>query len=175
MDFIIWVFVIGIFAGVGYLFFKLCKTSVKRIGEIEKDKTQFNAKELATLKHTSGLPLPKDVFIDVMYNDEKIVFKKDGTVISVSKDKIQSIDRTTGKSLHDQAAGAVIGKHIIGGTGGALLGAIIATKFYLIITYNSDGEDKYIILDEADSGFFGSRLEKDFARNAPQETRNIEL
>lgn len=36
MEFIIWLIVIAIFAGAGYFFYKIFKTSFKRIGEIEK-------------------------------------------------------------------------------------------------------------------------------------------
>lgn len=129
------------------------------------------------LIHTSGLPLPQGVFVDVSYNEERILFHKDNTNITISKDKIWSIDRTTGQALHDQAAGAVAGNYIVGGAGGAILGAIIATKFYIVISYNSGGEDKYIVLDEANSGFFGSRLTKDFSKTTTttQANRNIEL
>lgn len=127
------------------------------------------------MKHISGLPLPQNVYVDVMYNDEKIIIKKDNTVISIAKSKVQSIDRTTGENIRNQAAGAVAGKYLIGGAGGAFIGAIIATKIYLVISYNSDGKDKYIVLDEAESGFFSSRLIKDYKKTTVQEDRNIEL
>lgn len=175
MEFIFWLIIIAIFVGVGYFFYKIFKTSFKRIGEIEKNKSDFNSKDHGTLKHISGLPLPKNVYVDVMYNDDKIIMKKDNTVISIAKSKVNSIDSTTGENIKNQAAGAVAGNYLIGGTGGAFIGAIIATKIYLVISYSSDGEDKYIILDEAESGFFSSRLIKNYKKTIVQEERNIEL
>lgn len=175
MEFMIWIVIIAIFAGVGYFFFKIFKTSFARIGEIEKNKSEFNSREHGTLKHFSGLPLPKNVYVDVMYNDDKIIIKKDNTVITVARDKILSIDSTSGENIRNQAAGAVAGNYLIGGTGGALIGAIISTKMYLVISYSSNGEDKYIILDEADSGFFSSRLINNYKKTAEHKERNIEL
>lgn len=175
MEFFIWLILFAFIFGAGYLFFWAFKTSIKGMEENADNKVNYNAKDLSKLIHVSGLPLPPDVLVDVMNCEDRIVFKKDNTVITIKFDKIWSIDSTTGDALKKQAAGAVAGKYVLGGTSGAIFGALLATKVYLVISYNSDGTDKYIILDEAYSGFFSNRLIKDFKKSPPKESRNIEL
>lgn len=129
-----------------------------------------------TLKHTEGLPLAPGVMVDVYYGPQKIVFKKDGQEISIAREKVTGIDVTTGKNIKaQQMAGAVTGKYVIGGTTGAIIGSLAATTTYLVISYTSEGENKFIILDTAASGTFALKVQKDYAQTSTARASSIEL
>ncbi len=137
---------------------------------------QYGATLTATLKHTEGLPLAKGVLVDVYYGPEKILFKKDNQEISIARSKISDIDCVTGEAMKSQmTTGAVAGKYIFGGMSGAVLGSLIATTIYLVISYTSDGSDKYVILDTAASGTFAHNVQKDFKQNDTSAPKSIEL
>lgn len=139
-------------------------------------KQRLSSSMNATLKHVDGLPLPQGVMVEVYYCPDKIVFVKDKQEISISKSKITGIDCTTGTNIKgQQAAGAAAGKYIFGGMTGAVIGSLAATTTYLIIAYNSNGENKCITLDTASSGMFGLKVQKDFKKNDTSEERSIEL
>lgn len=140
------------------------------------DKERFGATMNATLKHTEGLPIANGVPVEVFYGPDKFVFKKDNQEISVSRDKITSVDCVTGKDLKGQAAaGAVAGKYILGGMTGAVIGSLVATTTYLTISYVSGGENKFIVLDTYMSGTFALKVQKDFKQNNNAPTNSIEL
>lgn len=130
----------------------------------------------ATLKHTEGLPFAPGALLDVYYGPERIVFKKDNQEVSVKREKITGIDVTTGKNIKtQQLAGAAAGKYILGGTTGAIIGSLVATTNYLVISYNSDGKAKFVILDTYMSGTFALKLQKDFANSNTSAPCSIEL
>lgn len=122
------------------------------------------------MKHINGLPIPQGVIIDVFYCDDKIVFKKDTQEISVAKDKITSIETVTGKDI--DTTGAVAG-FLVFGLAGAILGA---STVYMLITYESEGEQKGITLDTYASGLTPSKIVNDFKNTRTNtETKQIEL
>ena len=164
---------------IGLMMWLICKGFInasERKQRIEKEKQKFSAVEMAELKHSSGLPFPEGVLIEVFYGNEKIVFKKDEQIATVSFSKIRSIDLVSGSELkRDVAAGAVAGKYILGGLAGAAVGALLATSTYLVIGYESDGENKTILLDTALSGLFPGRMQKFFKDNFKQTEKTIVL
>ena len=118
----------------------------------------------ATLKHI------------VYYGPEKVVFKKDKQEISIARSKITGIDCVTGKDIKSrQLAGAATGKYLLGGMTGAVIGSLAATTTYLVISYTSDGRDKYVMLDTAASGTFALKLQKDFKKHDTSAPSSIEL
>lgn len=137
---------------------------------------RYGATLVGTLKHTSGLPIAKGVFIEVFYCPDKFVFKKDSQEFTISREKITSVDVVTGNNIKSQQmSGAATGKYILGGTTGAVIGAFAATTTYLAISYVSDGKDKSVLLDTASSGTFALKVQKDFADASVAQHRSVEL
>lgn len=154
-----------------YLVWKIFSTSKRTKKRLMQ---QYGATLTATLKHTEGLPLAKGVLVDVYYGPEKILFKKDNQ--EIARSKISDIDCVTGEAMKSQmTTGAVAGKYILGGLSGAVIGSLIATTIYLVISYTSDGSDKYVILDTAASGTFAHNVQKDFKQNDTSAPKSIEL
>lgn len=172
----------GIMAGVillAYVIFGVCF-----IAKLKRSKNKavrsamaINGATLAgSLKHISGLPIAKNVMVDVYYGPEKIVFKKDGQKITVSREKVTSIDLVTGgNGTRDALRGAASGKYVFGGGVGAALGAAASVKTNLVISYVSDGKPKYITLDGSSGGFLPSKIVKDFSQSGKTVHSSIEL
>ncbi len=137
---------------------------------------RLGATLVGTLKHTSGLPIAKGVFVDVYYCPDKFVFKKNGQEFTVAREKIVSVDVVTGQNIKSQQmAGAATGKYLFGGTTGAVIGSLAATTTYLAVSYISDDKDKCVLLDTASSGMFAIKVQKDFAKTGVAQRRSVEL
>ena len=171
---IIIVLVLAVYVAYAFYVFKKHSTAKKKT--TEQRLSQYSATMSAQLKHTSGLPLSAGVPVTMYYGPDKIVFKKDKQEISISREKITSIDGVTGKDIKSkQLSGGAAGKFLLGGTAGAIIGSLVATTIYLVISYTSNGENKYIILDTAMSGSFYLNVQKDFAKTNKATPTSIEL
>ena len=172
------VFVLAAVAFIVFLFYKSAQ-GFKEQKKIKQAKAatsiRLGSTMNSTLKHVKGLPFASGVLIDVYCGPSKIVFKKDGQEVSVSREKITGIDVSTGSNIQSQLAGAAAGKYVFGGTMGAAIGSLAATTIYLVISYVSEGEAKFIMLDTYMSGSFAYKLEKDFARTGSARSSSIEL
>ena len=176
-DNIISVICIIIFVAImGFVSYKCFKKAYNLKQAQTEAYNRFGATMNGTLKHIEGLPLASGVPVEVYYGAEKIVFKKDQHEISISRNKVTGIDVTTGKDIKmQQMAGATAGKFILGGMTGAVLGSLVATSTYLVISYTSDKENRYVILDTAASGMFALKVQKDFAKTNDAKRTTIEL
>lgn len=171
MEFIIYLIIVLIFAGFIYLVFKIFYNAITTTKQQHDNKLKYNAKKRASMKHISGLPLPINVYVEIYYNEDDIIFLKNNQEISIKTSKIIDMDVCTGKNLlSDVTSGAITGKLLFGGTTGATLGTIISTTIYFVISYKSNDENKTIILDTALSGTFANRLIKDFKSNYTSDT-----
>ena len=166
-----------IFCIIGLPCILLIRFCVKSNMETSEKKEQYKADIFCTFKHVEGLPLANGVDVEIYYSSEKITFLKEKQEISLLVSKIQSIDVVTGKDLKNQiSSGAIAGKYIIGGTTGALIGAALSTTLYFVITYKSEDEYKFLILDTAYSTTYAYKIKKDFDMNNDNaETESIEL
>lgn len=161
---------------VGYFVFLLLRISAARKKGQRAHLDRYGATMSATLKHLSGLPIAKNLPVEVLYCPDRMVFRKDAQEITVSMDKITAIDVTTGRNAGRKAlTGAATGKYVAGGTAGAAIGALASIEVLLIISYISDGKGKSIVLDASSGGTFPSKLAKDFSQNHPQKKTTIEL
>ena len=167
------------FAFVGLMRFIAYK-GYKKSSAIKKAKDntagRLGATLVGTLKHTSGLPIAKGVFIDVYYCPDKFVFKKDGQEFTIAREKITSVDVVTGQNIKSQQmTGAATGKYLFGGTTGAVIGSLAATTTYLAVSYTSDEKAKCVLLDTASSGMFALKVQKDFAKTSIMKRTTVEL
>ncbi len=170
-----WIIIIAIIGGGIYFFYLIISKSAKTAKRQGDNKERLGATMNSAMKHVSGLPIPGGVSTEVYYCPNKIVFASSGQEITLSKEKIISIDVSVGKDIGNTIAGAIAGKYITGGTTGAAIGAIVATTIYCIITYEKDGENKFIVFDTGASGTFANKMAKDFGNTSTQTTKNIEL
>lgn len=165
------VFVIGL-SSICYIGYK--KSAAKK-KEQDSNAERFGAVMRSTLKHVDGLPIPQGTLIGVYYGPEKFVFTKDNQEFVVAREKITGVDVVTGKDLKSQQLdGAAAGKIIFGGMSGAVIGTLIATTTYLVVSYISEDKTNFIILDTAASGLFASKVQKDFAKTNTFK-RTVEL
>lgn len=177
VDIILAVLLIAVFCGgllyISYRGYKKSKASKRATQTIAK---RLGATISGTLQHISGLPLAKDLPVEMFYGPEKIVFKKNGQEITISREKITGIDLVTGEGRTRQAlSGAATGKYVAGGTTGAVVGALAAISTYLVISYTSDGESRSIKLGTTGSGTFPAKVVKDFKQTSTIRHSSIEL
>ena len=176
MEVFIWIVVILIFIGAIYFFYSIISKSAKTAARQSKAKEELGSTINTTMIHVDGLPVAQDVSTEVYYCPDKIVFKASGQEITLNRDKIFSIDVSVGSNVASTATGAIAGKYIVGGLSGAVIGALVATKTYCIISYEKDGNNKFIVLDTGLSGTAASKMAKDFKSSSTSwETKKIEL
>lgn len=163
----------GLFAGILYFCFSNGYKAAKEKKELDEKYVPIYT---AQLKHTDGLPIAAGAIVKVVYCEDRFVFLKDKQEITVSRAKVKNVDCVTGKNLKtQQAAGAAAGALVFGELSGAVLGSLIATSTYLVISYESDGDNKSIILDTFASGLFATKVAKDFKKNDSRPEEKIEL
>ncbi len=175
IGFLIHSIIILVIAGICYLWYKGFSNSLKISREKKLNEERFESKLSGRLKHISGLPIIEGVYVDIFYtNDDKIILKKEETIITLDCSKIRNIENSMGKNIkHKAISGAAAGKYLLGGTVGTIIGAMAATSVYLVITYEDNDETKFIIFDEM--GLFPRKLIKIFKENNVVEEKNIEL
>lgn len=169
---ILWIFLLGLLVLMAFLCVKIQKDRNKKRAVIDKYDPIYHA----MLKHTDGLPIAQGAETNTFYCEDKFVFVRDNKEVSVAMDKVLSVDWVTGKNLSSQqVTGAAAGALVFGGISGAVLGSLIATTYYLVITYKSNNEVKHIVMDCYLSGSFGSKVQKHFKENNCREEEKIEL
>jgi len=162
------------------IFFPLFCGEQSRIDKVIKQKNEeyinsYSAHTYGHIKHFSGLPIASGAKIELFIGNDKITFKKDGQEISLDRSKVISVDYVQGKDANNQAmAGAVAGS-MIGGVSGAFLGSMLAKEYYLIFTYKSEGEIKFISLSTGGSNLPINKIISDFKSSGKQIEERIEL
>jgi hypothetical protein len=146
-DFIAGLFVVALCGGVLLLLWKIFAIAIKQIRKNKADERKYHYIFHGFFKHTEGLPLASGVDIEFFYCRDRVIFRKDAQEMSLACDKIMSIDVTSGENLKSQAAtGAIAGKYLLGGLGGAVIGAALTASLYFVITYKYESELKFILL-----------------------------
>ncbi len=162
-----------------YLIVKLFIYFVKIIAKDKKHKQnmldKYGATLSGTLKHISGLPVAKGVPVEVYYCADRFVFTRGEQEIIISREKITNVDVINGSTARQYLSGAAAGKYVFGGTKGQLLGVAATAKNYLVISYISNGKDKYVKLDTASSDIFALKVQRDFAKTKTVAHTSVEL
>ena len=173
VEIIVLIVVVG---GVAWFFIANLKKWNKQQNSKKSGLIKYSAMYTGLLKHIEGLPLSSGCVIEFFYGRNNITFKKDNQEISLECNKITSMDIVLGKDIKSQVAtGAVAGKYLLGGLGGAAIGAMLATTFYFVINYTKDGENKIVLLDSTGSDLPFKKILDDFKINYQTESKKIEL
>ena len=175
MKFFVWLLIIGFGIGVVYFFYYILSRCAKTIKRQSVTKSRLGAYSHSAMLHVKGLPVAANVSTEIYDCNSRFVFFASGQEISLAKDKIMSIEVTTGSGIGHTAAGAVAGKYILGGSTGALFGALAATKTYCVITYQKENKPSFIVLDTAMSGTFAHKLAKEFSQETSHTVKSVEL
>jgi hypothetical protein len=125
----------------------------KRNKELDQKLAGLNAKAYITVPHATGLLIPENTWAQLFYCEDKIVIEANNTTFNLPLDKITDITVKTDVEIQKYATssvGGAIAGGIMFGVLGALIGGRTKTKTdktirsYLIITYQSDNETKYM-------------------------------
>lgn len=139
-----------------------------------KKAEEYGADISANLKHVSGLPIAAGVMVGLFCMKDKLTIRKDDQEIELAAEKLKAIDSVTGRDLQTQANGALAGGLLFGLTGAAI-GALTASTTYLIITYESGGEQKYITLDLLSNTGTGKKVAEYYKGFTTEKAGKIEL
>ena len=151
----------------------------------KKEKKNFEGITIYTaFHHVNGLPIPENVLCEVFSYPDRIDFKSGTTEIKLPKEKITDISIKTDTEIQQQlvssAGGAIAGAMLFGSLG-AIIGGRIKTKKvktttnYLIITYKSENELKYIGFDIQNNPSSADKLVKEFQKSNSASGVKIEL
>ncbi len=151
----------------------------------KKEKNNFEGITIYTaFHHVNGLPIPENVLCEVFSYPDRIDFKSGTTEIKLPKEKITDISIKTDTEIQQQlvssAGGAIAGVMLFGSLG-AIIGGRVKTKKvktttnYLIITYKSENELKYIGFDIQNNPPSADKLVKEFQKSNSASGVKIEL
>lgn len=151
----------------------------------EKQKQSFDGLTVYTaLHHVNGLPIAENTLCEVFSYPDRIEFKAGTTNIQLQKEKITDMCIKTDVDIQNQAVssvgGAVAGVVMFGALGAVIGGRTKIKKVktvtnYLIITYRSDSELKYIGFDTVNNPILANKLVKEFQSIGVISDVNIEL
>lgn len=151
----------------------------------KKEKKNFEGITIYTaFHHVNGLPIPENVLCEVFSYPDRIDFKSGTTEIKLPKEKITDISIKTDTEIQQQlvssVGGAIAGAMLFGSLG-AIIGGRVKTKKvktttnYLIITYKSENELKYIGFDIQNNPSSADKLVKEFQKSNSASGVKIEL
>jgi len=129
----------------------------------------------ATVSHKSGLPVPNGASVIVGYTDSGIVFVCNGSEISVSMEKVTDIDYILKTSRSAMMRGAAHGRRVYGKTVGSAAGVASAIQYDFVISYESGGAAKRVVLDAGSGQAACAKMKEHFRSNNQGPVRKIEL
>lgn len=150
--------------------------------EYLQNNTDYNVK----LKHVAGLPIPENTVCDVHLTNDKIDIHANNMEFSLDRDKVEDISVKTDEEIQKQyvsSSGGAVGGAMMFGAVGALIGGRAkqkttkTTTTYLIITYTSNDEVKYVGFDVSNIGTYGAnQIIKELDKTKKEkEKKKIEL
>lgn len=141
-----------------YLIATRDKRAIKKVTKREARKNaltnKLNSKDIILSgKHITGLPIAEGIQCIISYLSDKIEIKQGGNTFNLDLSKVTDITSTTDTEIQKHyvsSVGGAVGGAVLFGPLGAMVGGRAKEKktttvtHYLVITYNSDGEIKYI-------------------------------
>ena len=129
------------------------------------------------LKLVGGLPFPEGTTCKMKYGKEKMLFLSNGQEVSLDASKLVDISVMTNTEIQKQyvssAGGALAGLVTLGPLGAVMFGGTKQKKLtnktkYLVITYSSNDEVKYLVFDVTRNLYVGNQIKNfywDLKRN----------
>lgn len=168
-------------------FYMAMKTSEKqRVAKLKRKRlmADTNSSLLESFQHFNGLPIPEGTMCTINSQPTKYTISSNGANINLDKNKVIDICIKTDVEIQKQyvssAAGA-IGGAILFGPIGALIGGRAKEKktqqifSYLIFTYLSEGDMKYIAFNATNSVFIAAKYVDEFKKSHQKNAVEINL
>ena len=117
---------------------------------------EIDPRVFVSIPHVNGLPIAENTLCQIYYTDDNLFIDGSGQSFNLSNEKISAIEIKTDVEIQKQYVSSVAGGitgDIVFGPLGALIGGRVKEKKiknttrYLIITYTSDNEIKYLGFD----------------------------
>lgn len=128
--------------------------------------------------------LPQGAVCDVYYNQVRIKFVVSGQEFNLDASKLLDVSVMTSTQIQQQyvssIGGAVAGAVLLGPLGAIIGGSskkknINNTTRYLVISYISEEETKYLVFDVTNNSVLGNQLEKKYKVLKSEEKLKVEL
>ena len=136
-----------------------------------------------TFRHINGLPIAEGAACSVYSYPDRLDFVSGTMRFSLAKSKVTDVCARTEREIYQQyvsSAGGAVGGALLFGPLGAIIGgrvkkkADVKTRTYLIITYMTEGEVKYVGFDTTGHHSAPQKLIQEFYSYRPSDTK-IEL
>lgn len=128
--------------------------------------------------------LPQGSVCDIYYNQVRIKFVASGQDFNLDVSKLLDVSVMTSTQIQQQyvssIGGAVVGAVLLGPLGAIIGGSakkknINSKTRYLVISYISNDETKYIVFDVTNNSVLGNQLEKKYKALKSYENVKVEL
>lgn len=168
---------------------KLKKQEKNEKIEQKKQEKENKIKEFCSscqMNHINGLPFAEDTKCTINYLEDKFVITSGTVNFELEKRKITDICIKTDQEIQKQyvsSVGGAVGGAVLFGPLGAIIGGRAKKKkikgethSYMIITYTSDNEIKYIGFEVPTTARFAANYYvEEFEKNTSTYTRTIQL
>ncbi|MCQ2021165.1 hypothetical protein [Clostridium butyricum] len=117
---------------------------------------EIDPRVFVSIPHVNGLPIAENTLCQIYYTDDNLFIDGSGQSFNLSNEKISAIEIKTDVEIQKQyvssVAGGITGAIVFGPLGALIGGRVKEKKIknttrYLIITYTSDNEIKYLGFD----------------------------
>lgn len=165
------------------LIFKKLKSATSRKRQHKEEKVKKSG-ITSTSKHISGLPIAENIVCIITSYSDKITITSNGATFNLEKKKITDVSIKTETEIQEQyvsSAGGAVGGAMLFGALGAVVGGRAKKKKtktvnkYLIISYMSDEELKFIVFDVSVNIWSAMKIADDFRKNNYGSSANIDL
>jgi len=159
-----------------WLTFKPKKEKVKTNMQILKEN---GVTAMATLPHTSGLPVANGILCSIHSYSDRIHFKANNMEFNLDKEKITDVAIATSTEIQKSyvsSVGGAVGGAVLFGPLGAIVGGRAKEKEsrtitkYLIFTYKKDDEIQYISFDTSGNFVQSNQFVAEFSATLKNNT-----
>ncbi len=167
-----------------YMAIKTTKMKKNAKKERKEIMAATNASLMDTFVHFNGLPIPEGVACKIMSLPDRYDFIANGATISLDKNKVTDICLKSDAEIQKQyisSAGGAVGGALLFGPVGALIGGRVKEKeskqifTYLIFTYETDGDLKYLAFDVSYCVPKAAKYRDEFKKNISHNNVQISL
>lgn len=162
---------------------KLFALKKQQQNELAQKAKALNANWYAKFPHYTGLPIAENVECTLFYGVDKMTIEGANTSFTLTNDRIRDVTVVSEEEIHKSytsSIGGAVGGAVLFGPIGAMIGGRTKEKttttktYYLIVTYEKDGEIKYIGFDATNQLSNAHRLLPMIKANLV-ESKSVEL